>query len=45
MSPLEEPHDSLQGRKEGGAEGAVCQRTSGCEGPHQLISKFLFIAS
>ena len=30
---------------EGGAEGAVCPRASGSSGPHQLISKFLFIAS
>ena len=45
MSTLEGPHDSMQGRQEGGVEGAVCQRTSGCKGPYQLISKFLFIAS
>ena len=30
-----------QGRREGGAEGAVCPRASGSKGPHQLISKFL----
>ena len=33
-----------QGRREGGAEGAVCPRASGSRGPHQLISKFLFTA-
>ena len=34
-----------QGRQEGGAEGAVCPRASGSMGPHQVRSKFLFIAS
>ena len=36
---------SEQGRLQGGAEGAVCLRASRSRGPHQLILKFLFIAS
>ena len=34
-----------QGRREGGAEEAVCPRASGSSGTHERISKFLFIAS
>ena len=35
----------MQGCREGGAEGAVCPKASGSRGPHQIISKFLFIVS
>ena len=33
-----------QGRRERGAEGAVCPRASGYRGPHRLISKYISIA-